>query len=582
MIRKLLWLLPPADRLKLYGIFLMMLFGAALEAVGFGLIMPFVAALSDPQILYREPQVSRVLDQLGAETGSQRIIVLAGGLLALFALKNGYLALLYRVQFRFLYARQHALSRRLLASYVRAPYVFHLQRNSSELLRNVNHAALSVYHNIAVPLLIVASEAAVALLFVLLLATVDPFNTVLVIGVIGVSSAGFFWFLRRRLASIGRVQHASEAAMIQAVNQSLGAVKETKALGREDLFLARYDQDAGMFNRAMRSLQTLQQMPRLFIESIAVLAMVLLVWSSVWRSGSTAPVLPALALFAVAAFRLLPSASRIVSMLSQARYFGPALDTVCGDLAMVSATAPPVDTGGRLNGDVRFDRISYCYPGSASPALTDVDLQVPTGTAVAIVGRSGAGKSTLVDLLLGLLEPSSGRLTAGGVDVHGSLHRWRQSIGYVPQVIFLIDDSIRRNVAFGIPDERIDDDAIWRALEQTCAADFVRALPGGLDTAVGERGVRISGGERQRIGIARALYHNPDVLVFDEATSALDVQTESDITSAIYALRGCKTMFVVTHRLASIVECDRAIVLEGGRVVKDTLPAALMGLEQPA
>jgi ABC-type multidrug transport system fused ATPase/permease subunit len=353
-----------------------------------------------------------------------------------------------------------------------------------------------------------------------------------------------------------------------------------KLLGREAEFLAQYGTHNAQSARVAQHQAALMHIPRLALEILAVGGLAALVFAMVAQGRGMASIAPTLGLFAAAAFRLMPSVNRILNSLNGIRYCAPAVGTVHEELKL-KAGMPPVERrhaaeGLRFKSEIRMTGLAYSYPGAATPALSGIEMTVRKGEAVGFVGASGAGKSTLVDVLLGLFAPGAGMVLVDGRNIAGDLRAWQDQIGYVPQSIYLTDDTVRRNVAFGLANDEIDDAAVERALRAAQLHDFVASLPQGVETMVGEKGVRLSGGQRQRIGIARALYHDPGVLVLDEATSALDTATERGVMQAVAALHGSKTIVIVAHRLSTVEQCDRLYQLERGRVVAEGTPAELL------
>jgi ABC-type multidrug transport system fused ATPase/permease subunit len=361
------------------------------------------------------------------------------------------------------------------------------------------------------------------------------------------------------------------------LQQGLGGAKDVKLLGRELDFLNQYQTHNVSSARISEHRATLQALPRLWLELLAVTGLAALVLIMVEQGKPLDSLLPTIGLFAAAAFRLMPSINRVMAALQSVRFSGTVIDTIDDELRLVdgqrcqgSTTALP------LNVALTLDNIVFQYPSAEKPSLGGVSLSIPKGTSVGFIGGSGAGKSTLVDIILGLLSPDSGTVAVDGVDIADNLRGWQNQIGYVPQAIFLTDDTLRRNIAFGLANEQIDESAVNRALELAQLEQFVKDLPLGLDTIVGERGIRLSGGQRQRIGIARALYHDPAVLVLDEATSSLDTTTESGVMDAVRALRGDKTLLIVAHRLSTVESCDQLYRFENGKIVQQGSPAEVL------
>jgi ATP-binding cassette, subfamily B, bacterial PglK len=417
-----------------------------------------------------------------------------------------------------------------------------------------------------------------------LLLVVAPLGAVVVAAVFGLPSWLYHRLTDARLMRWGNARQRNERLRMQVLQQGLGGVKELLLLGRERDCIAQYERhDAGCAG-AISHHQLLQQLPRLGLEFLAVCALAALVLVILAGGHPVESLLPVLGLFAAAAFRLLPSANRVINALQSIRYSLPAIRVVHDEVALSRATLRPAATPA---GEVRFhdalslERVSFSYPGAPVAALHEIDMRIPFGSCVGFIGGSGAGKSTLLDVILGLQAPTSGVVRADGTDIRQNLRSWQALIGYVPQSIFLTDDTLRRNVAFGLADEEIDDKAVRRAVSAAQLEEFIATLPAGLETTVGERGVRLSGGQLQRIGIARALYHDPQVLVLDEATSALDTTTERGVMAAVGALRGHKTLIIVAHRFSTVENCDWLYRLEAGRLIEAGEPPRVLAAATP-
>jgi ABC-type multidrug transport system fused ATPase/permease subunit len=353
------------------------------------------------------------------------------------------------------------------------------------------------------------------------------------------------------------------------VQQGLGGAKDVKIRGCEKEFLQQFRHHADGQAR-MAALQSLvQRVPRLWFELLAVAALLLLTAVMVWQGTPSERLLPMLGLFAMVAFRMLPSVNHMTSAVHRLRTADAMLSGLAKELNLSTTTSSSRPaTPMPFRDCIVLENVRFRYPGSRDNVLDSVNLHIPHGGSVGFVGGSGAGKSTLIDVILGLLPPATGRVTVDGQDIQGNLRGWQDTIGYVSQSIYLCDDSIRRNIAFGVPEQDVDDAAVRRALTAAQLDAFVDSLPAGADTFVGERGVRLSGGQRQRIGIARALYHDPEVLVLDEATSALDGETEKGVMAAVNALHGTKTLIIVAHRLTTVADCDTLYRLDKGQIVQ--------------
>lgn len=565
-----LWAILPADRRRAAGVLLgLTLVGTVLETLGIGVVVPALGLLTSRDLASTLPAfMSRAIEARHLTT--EQLVVLAMlVLVGVYVVKAVFLAYLAWRQSEFTFNLQANISQRLFIGYLRQPWTFHLQRNSAQLLRNVT-TEVGNLNNVVQAFMAIGTEGSVLLGLALLLLAVEPLGASVVIVTLSAAAWGFHHITRARLLRWGEARHRHDGLRIQHVQQGLGGVKDVKLLGREQDFLEQYRRHNDGTARVGRRQFTLQQLPRLWLELLGVMGLAALVFVMIWQGKPLDRLVPTLGLFAAAAFRLMPSAVRIMNSAQLIRYNLPVVDTLHGELSLLEAQTDR-DPGQpvRLGTDIVLEHVTFKYPTAASPALEEVSLTIPRGTSVGFVGGSGAGKSTLVDVILGLLSPASGRVLVDGVDVQGNLRSWQDQIGYVPQSIFLTDDTLRRNVAFGLAEDQIDEAAVRHAVTAARLEEFVASLPAGLETMVGERGVQLSGGQRQRVGIARALYHDPPVVVMDEATSALDATTEQGVMDAVRALRGEKTLLIVAHRLSTVAHCDRLFRLDGGRVVAE-------------
>lgn len=572
LFTQILGLFDARGRRRMLGLLFLILGGAVLEAVGIGLIMPFIGLISDPAYLDTQETLKALYLASGLTTPVQFYIACALGLLLLFLVKNAYLALTTVVQYRFIYAEMVTLSQRLFEAYLRGSYAFHIQHNSALLIRNIGNEVPMCFANVLTPGFILVTEGVVVLAIVAVLLWVSPGPTILAVLFFGGVTGLFYRIVRRNVRRYGVIQQTHNGERIKWINQGLGGIKEIKVLGREGYFINAFSHHDTAFAEASRYAMILNQMPRLFIETIAVAAMFLAVVVVLGAGGDAQRLLPTIALFAMASFRLLPSISRIISSVARIAHYLPAVDVVCRDAMLVrpspsDVSSPQAENGLIFRECINLSDIGYTYQGAERPSLRGISLSIPRGSSVALVGPSGSGKTTLADVLLGLLTPDQGQVLVDGQDIQENLMAWQRHLGYIPQSIYLTDDSVRHNVAFGVPDIDIDDQAVWAALRLAHLDDHVHSLPQGLDTIVGERGVKFSGGQRQRIGIARALYHDPEVLVLDEATSALDADTERSITEAIDQLAGAKTLIIIAHRQSTIEKCGIRFELRDGKLV---------------
>jgi ABC-type multidrug transport system fused ATPase/permease subunit len=565
-IRACLALLSREARWRWLALVPFALAAAVAEGVGAGAAFGLITILGDPGRAATLPVASAIYPHLPRHDAPAVIVMFTTLVMAFYVARNGLLALVAWVQEQALNASVRHLSHRMLAAYLAAPYAFHFGRNSAGLIHRVTDAVNSVFRGVLGSLVNTACESLVVAGIVVILALTAPGVTLVAVIVVGGLLLVPLTLSRHATTRWGQAVQQLDTEILQTLQQSLGGVKEVKVLGSESFFLAQFDERvaraAGLRSRYAAVASTL----RLGVETMFVCGLLLVSLLLTLRGGPSP--LPLLGLFAYAGFRVIPASNRVMLYISQLRYSRPWIQALRADLATLpppAVEAPGAETI-RFTRAVALERVSYTYEGERDAVLVDVDLTIARGESVAIVGPSGAGKSTLVDLLLGLLAPTAGRITVDGRDIAVALRSWQRHIGYVPQEPFILDDTLRRNVAFGVPDVAIDDRRVTTALRLAQMTDVVAALPRGLDTMLGERGTRLSGGQRQRVAIARALYREPDVLVFDEATSALDTPTERELIAALEALRGVKTLVVIAHRLSTVRRCDRLAVLRDGRL----------------
>lgn len=578
--QKIWGLLTPAERRNAVVLLGLMIIGMLLETLGVGLVIPALALLTQTDVAHNYPALQPMLQVLG--NPSQQTLVIGGMLLlvGVYLIKGLFLAFLAWQQARFAFGMQARLSQRLFTVYLCQPYSFHLQRNSAQLIRNVLSEVGMFSSNGILPGMMLLSESLVLLGLCSLLLIVEPLGALIAVSVLGIAAWGFHHLTGRRIEHWGDARQHHDGLRTQHLQQGLGAAKDVKLLGRETEFLEQYRVHNVQSTRMGRLLATLQQLPRLGLELLAVSGLAILVITMLAQGRALEVVLPTLGLFAAAAFRLMPSVNRVLGAMQSLRYALPVIDTLYTELNLATPeTAGTCTTVTPLRAALELSQLTYAYPGAAEPALKNISLVIRRGEAVGFIGASGAGKSTLVDILLGLLTPDTGEVRVDGKDIRGNLRNWQDQIGYVPQSIYLTDDTLRRNVAFGLANEQIDDAAVQRAIQAAQLDEYVTSLPDGLETLVGERGIRLSGGQRQRIGIARALYHDPAVLVLDEATSALDTATEDSVMQAVAALQGNKTILIVAHRLSTVKHCNRLFRLEHGRVVEEGETAMVLSLQ---
>jgi len=567
--KKLLQILNANERKQLPGLLTLIFIGMALETVGVGLVIPVLALMTQANLFERYPTLQPLVNLLGNPSQVQLVVDGMLVLLGLYVFKTVFLIFMLWKQNKFIFELQATLSRRLFSGYLHQPWSFHLQRNSAQLILNITNET-SVFTNTALQAgMTLLTEGFVLIGIVALLLFVEPIGALIVVSSLGLAAWLFQRAVRNYLLSLGEGRQFHEGMRIQHLQQGLGGAKDVKILGRELDFLTRYNLHNEGSALVSRRQKTVNELPRLWLELLAVGGLAILVLVLLAQGIALNALLPVMGLFAAAAFRIIPSANRILGAIQNLRYGLPAINILYNELQTLdNASLPQRQSILLFKQKIQLEHIGYQYINAEDHALNGISLTISRGTAVGFIGTSGAGKSTLVDVVLGLLKPAFGHVKVDGVDIQSDLRGWQDQIGYVPQSIFLTDDSLRRNVAFGLSDDMIDDAAVLRAVKAAQLEEFFSSLPLGMETLVGERGVRLSGGQRQRIGIARALYHDPAILVLDEATSALDMNTEKGVMEAINALHGDKTLLIIAHRLSTVANCDWVYRMEQGRIAE--------------
>lgn len=558
-----------------------MMLGMLLETLSIGLIIPVVTLMMQGDLVSNYPIIAPVLSFFGNPSQTMLITIVMLGLVGVYLVKNLFLAFLIWKQAHFVYDVRVNISNRLFTSYLRQPYTFHLQRNSAELVRNVSGEVV-VFTGVISNAQMLIAELLVLIGITILLLLVEPLGALIVGIVLGGAAWSFHRITHKRISNWGIARQFHDGLRIQHLQQGLGGAKEVKLLGRESDFLEQYNTHNMKSAHVVKLQSVLQNYPRLMFELLAVTGLAILVISMLSQGNELTSIVPTLGLFAAAAFRLMPSVNRVLGSVQTLRYNLPVVNTLYEEINLATPEFVNKKTGSPkvFTNELSLINIKYQYSGGAEPALDGITIKIRKGESVGCIGTSGSGKSTLIDVILGLLNPSAGQVEVDGYNIQQALRQWQDQIGYVPQTIYLTDDTLRRNVAFGLPNEQIDDLSVLNALKSAQLDEFVSTLPDGIETIVGERGVKLSGGQRQRIGVARALYHDPSVLVLDEATSALDGMTEQGVMEAVTALQGSKTIIVVAHRLSTVENCDRLFRLEHGKVVEEGPPEEILSSQK--
>jgi ABC-type multidrug transport system fused ATPase/permease subunit len=572
MIKKLLDLLTPPER-KRAGLLLgMILTMALLDMIGVASIMPFMAVVANPELVETNAFLKTayaVSSNFGINTTEEFLFLLGTLVFVPLVVSLAFKALTTYAQLRFALMREYSIGKRLVEGYLHQPYSWFLSRHSADLGKTILSEVSTVIHGGIMPMMTLISQGTVATALLTLLILIDP-KLALIVGVtLATAYALIFKATRGLLGRIGQERVKANQGRFTAVSEAFGASKEVKVGGLEQAYINRFSSPAQTYARHQATASVISQLPRFALEAIAFGGMLLVVLYLMAQSGSFASALPIIALYAFAGYRLMPALQQIYGAVTQLRFAGPALDALHADLMSLQPAHPnPSQDAIALKQAIILNQIRYRYPNAPQPALKNLSLTIPAKSTVGLVGATGSGKTTTVDLILGLLEAQQGLLAVDGQAITEHNRRaWQRAIGYVPQQIYLADDTVAANIAFGLDAKDIDQAAVELAAKIANLHEFVtNELPQQYQTTVGERGVRLSGGQRQRIGIARALYHNPQVLILDEATSALDNLTEQAVMEAVHNLGHEITIILIAHRLSTVRQCDQIYLLERGEV----------------
>ncbi len=570
LLFKLGYIFDKRDKWKLTLLTVAIVIGSFLELLAVMVFMPFIDVLQNTGAIESTWYLKMVYEMFGFQSANHFMILIAVGIIGIYVLKNGYLILEKDYIFRFSYNTQMKLSTRLLSAYMQEPYTFHLNNNIAILQRSL-YEDTSRFMQVILYALELAAELAVSAVLVIYLLIISKSITIIVLGFLAIFVGGFLLISRKYSRRLGLENQGYEGKIFQWMNQALGGIKEIKILDREAYFTDEFQKYWKKYARGLRIARTISILPKYTVEAVSMTGLLIaIIVKLLFGEADMVYFIPQLAAFAVAAMRLMPSVGRINEHASNMLYAFPSVELVYHDLVEIEGM-----TGNgqkewkrdwKLQKGIRVQGVSYHYPNTEELVLDDVSFTIEKGAAVAFIGSTGSGKTTMVDIILGLLTPVKGVVMADEINVHEQPKTFHAQVGYIPQTIYLSDDTIRNNIAFGVRKERIDESAVNAAVEKAQLREFIESLPHGLDTIVGDRGVRLSGGQRQRIGIARALYHDPEILVLDEATSALDNETESAVMEAIEHLQGMKTMLIIAHRLTTIRNVDVIYEVAEGKV----------------
>ena len=579
ILKKFSRLLNNAQKSRIAILWVVTLVGAFLEVIGVSLMLPLITAIMQPDIIKTNKYIAYICKVLDLHSHRTFVIACIIAVIFVFIFKDLFLIMQYYIQARFVYNNQFATQQRMLNGFLNRPYEYFLNAESGEILR-VIQADVPTTYSLLTTFLSMFTEVVVALAVSITIFIIDPMMTVFVIIMMAAVVAAISKFVKPVLKKKGEERHIHGSLTYKWLIQSITGIKEIKVGGKEDFFEANFNISGRKYISAEKWNTVFSNIPRLMIEMVSVCSTLGFIAFMIYKGKDIETLVPTLGAFAMAAMKLMPSANRIVAAINQMVFQEPSLDKLLMDIK--SFEEDEIKYGkyrkqykGEIENKLSFkdkielSGITYSYQNSDKLILDGADMVIPIGKSIGIVGTSGAGKTTAVDILLGVLLAQNGEILADGINVMENYSEWLSHIGYIPQSIFMLDDDIKSNVAFGIKDELQDEERVWRALKEAQLEEFVKELKDGIHTQIGERGLRLSGGQRQRLGIARALYSDPEILVFDEATSALDTETESAIMSAINSLHGKKTMIIIAHRLQTIKDCDLVYRVGNGKIVKE-------------
>lgn len=560
----------------------LMLIGAVLETAGISMVVPVMQVVLEEDAVSKHGYLQVLCDvfHISRDNTTAVMVFVMTALILMFVLKNVFLFFQQKSQLKFVYTNQFATSRRMMINFMQRPYEYYLNADTSVIQRSITSDVNNMY-GLILAMLQLFSEGVIFVGLVAVVAFISGIKmTAIVAAILLIVLLVIMKVLKPVMKKAGTENQDYYSGLYKWIDQSVMGIKEIKIANKESYFINEYSKCGNGYVSAVQRYNLYNATPRLLIESVAVAGMILYMMLQLLNGAQASILITQLSALAVVAMRLIPCANRINNHLTSISYFEPFFMGVSDHLQedirdeSVSYDAETYSRKGEvaklsIRNKIELKNIVYKYPNTETLIFDHADMEIPVGQSVGIVGTTGAGKSTVVDILLGLLKLQEGQILADGVEVREHYQSWLKNVGYIPQNIFMIDDTIRKNVAFGYAEEDIDDEKVWAALKEARLDEFVRGLPEGLDTGIGERGIRISGGQRQRISIARALFEDPEVLIMDEATSALDNDTEAAIMDSINRLHGRKTLVIIAHRLQTIEKCDMVYRVENGKVTRE-------------
>jgi len=579
VIKKFNKLLNGKQKSRLAILAVVTVIGAFLEVIGVSLMLPLITAIMQPNIIKTNKYIAYVCNILDLHSHRTFVIMCIIAVILVFIFKDLFLMMQYYIQARFVYNNQFATQQKMLNGFLNRPYEFFLSVESGEILRVIQSDVPTTY-GLLTTILSMFTELIASLAISITIFIIDPVMTTFVIIMMGLVVLAISKCVKPILKKKGEDRHIHGSLTYKWLIQSITGIKEIKVGAKEEFFSENFTISGKKYISAEKWSTVFSNIPRLMIEMVSVCSTLAFIAFMIYKGKEIETLVPTLGAFAMAAMKLMPSANRIISAINQVVFQEPSLNKLLTDIEMFEEdetryakynknNSNEIENRLSFNDKIELHNVTYGYQNSDKLILDNANMEMPIGKSIGIVGASGAGKTTAVDILLGVLLSKKGKVLTDGQNVMDNYSEWLSHIGYIPQAIFMLDDDIKSNVAFGVSKEEQNEERVWKALREAQLEEFVRTLPEGINTQIGERGMRLSGGQRQRIGIARALYNDPDLMVFDEATSALDNETEAAVMDSINSLHGKKTMIIIAHRLQTIANCDIVYRVENGKIIRE-------------